>query len=550
MVNGIDVTSLPCNEVLTLLQSSPPDLHLVVGRADNDPHPSIRPDEIPVITLTKGANGQLGPLAETEKANISLSNENLNSREQHLLHQHEKHLEETNCGAEQNTPDSPECKDFIIKIELEKAENGSLGFALVGGRNGRAILIKAISPDSIADLDGRLQVGDILLKVNETFVSGLPRQTVTDLLRKAQGTVQLTVCRSVALHWAYSGNQSNRPSPTNTKAEPASAEESLRAQPVFSFKEEGSNQMCSKLRDLESTHNSLQGQLAGQDYRDIISNISDRSQKYSECEGCRRENHQSESDSWNNEDDVMPHRIPVLPRNRTFASGDELTQLINLKPSRSGLDPRTGITGLIQGLQLRIENQEVLKEFMALEHVKPIDECRTGKAPENRHKNRYQDILPYDKTRVPLGEKNGYINASYIRMKVGEEEHFYIITQGPLPSTMADFWQMVWESESNVIAMMTKEVELGEVKCHRYWPEPPNDSKDLANFHLRLDNYQILEYFVIRKIEVINKQFNIKQIVRDLRDQRFGMIQTKDEYLFCYEVVLEVLQILRTMDSH
>ncbi|NWS51756.1 PTN20 phosphatase, partial [Chunga burmeisteri] len=110
-----------------------------------------------------------------------------------------------------------------------------------------------------------------------------------------------------------------------------------------------------------------------------------------------------------------------------------------------------------------------------------------------------------DKTRVPLGEKNGYINASYIRMKVGGEEHFYIITQGPLPSTMADFWQMVWESESDVIAMMTKEVELGQVKCHRYWPEPPRDSIDLANFHLRLDNYQILQYFIIRTIEMTNK---------------------------------------------
>ena len=111
-----------------------------------------------------------------------------------------------------------------------------------------------------------------------------------------------------------------------------------------------------------------------------------------------------------------------------------------------------------------------------------------------------------DKTRVPLGEKNGYINASYIRMKVGGEEHFYIITQGPLPSTMADFWQMVWESESDVIAMMTKEVELGQVKCHQYWPEPPHDSIDLANFHLRLDNYEILEDFIIRTIEMINKQ--------------------------------------------
>ncbi|XP_062462850.1 FERM and PDZ domain-containing protein 2 isoform X3 [Pezoporus occidentalis] len=622
MVNGIDVTSLPCNQALTLLQSSPPDLHLVVGRADSDPRPSIRPDEIPEITLTKGANGQLGPPAETEKANISFSDENLNSQEQHLLHQHEKHLEETNCDAEQNTPDSPECKDFIIKIELERAENGSLGFALVGGRNGRAVLIKAISPDSIADTDGRLQVGDILLKVNETFVSGLPRQTVTDLLRKAQGTVQLTVCRRMALHWAYSGNQSESiPSPPNTKAGPDSAEGSLRAQPVLTFKEEESNQMCTK--DLDSTHDSLlQGQLSGRDCKDIICNISDRLQKYAECEGCRRETQQPVADNQNDEDNDMPYRISVLPRSRTFASGDELTHLINFKTSLAGIGPTTGITGLIQDLHFRIETQEVLKEFVALERLKPIDDCRTGKAPENRDKNRYRDILPYDRTRVPLGEKNGYINASYIRMKVGEDEHFYITTQGPLPSTVADFWQMVWESESDVIAMMTKEVELGQIRCHRYWPEPPHDSIDLANFHLRLDNYQILEYFIIRTIEMINKQteekriishlqfttwpdqntselpeqlvkficymrrahstgpivahcstgigrsgvllavevllsyiekdlsFNIKQIVRDLRHQRFGMIQTKDEYLFCYEVVLEVLQNLQAMDSN
>ncbi|XP_068022271.1 FERM and PDZ domain-containing protein 2 isoform X3 [Melanerpes formicivorus] len=621
MVNGIDVTSLPCNEVLTLLQKSPPDLHLVVGRADSDPRPSIRPDEIPEITLTKGANGQLGSPAETEKVNISFSSENLNSQEQHLLHQHEKHLEETNCNAQQNTPDSPECKDFIIKIELEKAENGSLGFALVGGRNGKAILIKAISPDSIAGIDGRLQVGDILLKVNETFVSGLSRQTVIDLLRKAQGTVQLTVCRSMALQWAYSDSRSSSiPSPQKTKVEPDSAEGNPKAQPVFTFKEEEeSKQMCTQ--DAESIHNFLlQGQMAGQGYKDIISDISDRSQKYAECEDCGREIQQSEPDICNNEEDNVPHKISTLPRSRTFASGDELTQLI--KPSLAGVGPRTGITGCIQDLQSWIENQEVFKEFMALERMKPIDDCRTGKAPENQGKNRYRDILPYDKTRVPLGEKSGYINASYIRMKVGEEEHFYIITQGPLPSTIPDFWQMVWENESDVIAMMTKEVELGQVKCHRYWPEPPHDSIDLANFHLRLHNYQILQYFIIRTIEIINKQteekrivshlqfitwpdhnnprlaeqlvkfisymrkahstgpivahcstgigrsgvllcvevllsyiekdlhFNIKQIVRDLRRQRFGMIQTKDEYLFCYEVVLEVLQNLQAMDSY
>ncbi|XP_025906237.1 FERM and PDZ domain-containing protein 2 [Nothoprocta perdicaria] len=700
MVNGVDVTLLPCSEVLALLHSSPPDLHLTVGRADSDPCPSVRLDEIPEITLTKGANGQLGlkltggagsklqgiyvleivpgspasvegslqprdqilyicglwtegisldeavrvceaatqsvrikatrngnpvvpieqenrSLVETEKDSVSLSNENLNPQEEHPPEQHEKHLEEANSGDEQNTSDSPEHRDFIIKIELEKAENGSLGFALVGGRNGRAILIKAISPDSIADLDGRLQVGDILLKVNETFVSGLPRQAVIDLLRQARGTVQLTVCRSTALRWASSGNRSSSPPcPRAAAAQPddPSTEGSTGARPVSPFKEA---QECDQLgsQDSKSTHRSLQSQ---PEHQDIAIKNSDG------CAGCksctRRESQQSESENWTSEENETPCRISFLHRSRTSVSEDGPAQLINFKSSMTGVGPRTGIKGLIQGLQLQIENQEVFKEFMALENVKPIDDCRTGKAPENRDKNRYRDILPYDKTRVPLGENNGYINASYIRMKVGEEEHFYIITQGPLPSTIADFWQMVWENESNVIAMMTKEVELGKAKCHRYWPEPPQESIDIANFHLRLDTYQILEYFIIRIIEVINKQteekrcvshlqfttwpdhgtptlaeqlvkfiyymrkahktgpvvahcsagigrsgvllcvevllsyiekdlcFNIKQIVRDLRHQRFGMIQTKDQYLFCYQVVLKVLQNIQAMD--
>ncbi|KAM8806034.1 FERM and PDZ domain-containing protein 2 [Eudromia elegans] len=677
MVNGVDVTLLPCSEVLALLHSSPPDLHLMVGRADSDPCPSIRPDEIPEITLTKGANGQLG-LKLTGGAGSKLQGiyvleivpgspasveGSLQPRDQILYicglwtegislddavrvceaatqsvrikatrngnpvvpkeQENKNHLEEANSGDEQNTSDSSEHKDFIITIELEKAENGSLGFALVGGRNGRAILIKAISPDSIAALDGRLQVGDILLKVNETLVSGLPRHTVIDLLRKARGTVQLTVCRSMALRWAPPGNQSNSaPCPRTTPATPddPSTEGSRGAQPVSPFEEEEERgQMCSQ--DSKDTHSSLlQSQLDGSEYQDIATKNSDR------CAGCksftRRESQQSESDSGTNEENDTPWRTSFLNRSRTFVSEDGPAQLINFKPSLTGLGPRTGIKGLIQGLQLQIENQEVFKEFMALENVKPIDDCRTGKAPENRDKNRYRDILPYDKTRVPLGENNGYINASYIRMKVGDEEHFYILTQGPLPSTIADFWQMVWENESDVIAMMTKEVELGKVKCHRYWPEPPHESIDLANFHLRLGSCQILEYFIIRIIEVINKQteekrcishlqfttwpdhgtptlaeqlvkficcmrkahktgpvvahcsagigrsgvllcievllsyiekdlcFNIKQIVRDLRHQRFGMIQTKDQYLFCYEVVLKVLQDIHAMDPY
>ncbi|KAM7169368.1 FERM and PDZ domain-containing protein 2 [Macrochelys suwanniensis] len=670
MVNGVDVTAFSFDETLALLHSSPPDLSLVVGRVNEDPYASVRPDEIPEITLTKGDNGQLG-LKLTGGAGSKLQGiyvleivpgspasieGSLQPRDQIVYicglwteglslddavrvceaashnvciratrngnpvvpteQQNTKHLEEESGGVEQSTSDSADYEDCIIKIELEKTANGSLGFALVGGRNGRAILIKAISPGSIADLDGRLQVGDILLKVNGDLVSGLTRNTVIDLLRKAQGAVRLTVCRSMALHWAYSGSQCDTSSiqSTTAQSDEQGSEGSLEAEHTFTFRggEEEFSQMCSK-----DSGSPLQSQSTELEYEAN----ADRSQKYARCESSlTADSQESETDSWMSEEDVA-RRISVLSGGRTLVSEEELTQLTHIMPLPTGVDLRSHFRVQIQSLRRQIEEQEILKEFVALEHTKPLDGCRVGKAPENREKNRYRDILPYDATRVPLGASRGYINASYIRMHIGEEEHFYISTQGPLPCTVADFWQMIWENESDVIAMMTKEVELGKVKCHRYWPEPPQDSLDLSEFHLRLDNYQILEYFIIRIIEIINKQtgerrfvkhlqfttwpdhgtprliehlvkfirymrkvhqtgpitahcsagigrsgvllcidillsciekglcFNIKQIVRELRHQRFGMIQTKDQYLFCYEVVLQVLQNIEAMES-
>ncbi|CAO3597461.1 unnamed protein product [Absidia cylindrospora] len=50
----------------------------------------------------------------------------------------------------------------------------------------------------------------------------------------------------------------------------------------------------------------------------------------------------------------------------------------------------------------------------------------------------------------------------------------YISTQGPLPSTFDDFWQVVWEQNSRVVVMLTKEEEMNKIKCHRYWPSEMN----------------------------------------------------------------------------
>lgn len=40
----------------------------------------------------------------------------------------------------------------------------------------------------------------------------------------------------------------------------------------------------------------------------------------------------------------------------------------------------------------------------------------------------------------------------------------YISTQGPLPTTFNDFWQLIWHEHSFVIVMLTQEMEMNKVK--------------------------------------------------------------------------------------
>ncbi|ORY77714.1 protein-tyrosine phosphatase-like protein [Protomyces lactucae-debilis] len=91
-----------------------------------------------------------------------------------------------------------------------------------------------------------------------------------------------------------------------------------------------------------------------------------------------------------------------------------------------------------------------------------------------RHKNRYSDIVPFDRNRIKLRDApseqhaaDDYINASLIECT---SKRRYIACQGPLDHTAADFWQMVWQ-DSSLIVMLCDVMENGRPKCARYWPD-------------------------------------------------------------------------------
>lgn len=125
--------------------------------------------------------------------------------------------------------------------------------------------------------------------------------------------------------------------------------------------------------------------------------------------------------------------------------------------------------------------KEINEEWKNLPSAPSLN-CRSMKtkcyatALGNRHLNRYQDVLPFESTRVKLGSSS-YINASYIEICTG---HRYIAAQAPLPQSFDDFWQMVWESHVSVIVMLARFVEKRRVKAHCYWPSILNSAE---NFH-------------------------------------------------------------------
>ncbi|XP_030624009.1 tyrosine-protein phosphatase non-receptor type 13 [Chanos chanos] len=504
-------------------------------------------------------------------------------------------------------------EEQLIHVELEKPESGGLGFSVIGGERG--IFVKSITPGGTAHTAGTLQVGDRLLKVNDDLMTGVSHAKAVTTIRKTRGLVHLIVSRppdqTPDTYLGYLPLNNNKTHNGNTDYDMGSLEREKKTDRNTDLSEDTDCDGSSLPEDSPETSRKAEWK---EDYVDPPQNKS----FLQTSSGLQEE----DEITWGSDELPIDNISSKFTEDGPIITEEELTSLPLVKVVPDGQYTGAKLNTVVRMLRGLLEQKVPLQEFENLQNLQPLDDCLIGQSKENKKKNRYKNIVPFDTTRVTLGKDGGYINANFIKMTVKDEVFMYIACQGPLPTTLGDFWQMVWEQKSNVIAMMTQEVEGGKVKCQRYWPDTPRTAEMVdERLQITLVKDQHLDNFVIRLIEVKDIQtneiqrvthlnytgwpdhgtptqpeqlltfisymrhihqtgpiithcsagigrsgtlicidvvlgliskdadFDISDVVRNMRLQRQGMVQTEEQYIFCYQVILYVLRCLQAEEN-
>ncbi|CAL1599353.1 unnamed protein product [Knipowitschia caucasica] len=159
------------------------------------------------------------------------------------------------------------------------------------------------------------------------------------------------------------------------------------------------------------------------------------------------------------------------------------------------------------------ENKGFSLEYEDLGIVGTDQSQKAATTNENKPKNRFINVLPYDQSRVKLtssSSHNDYINASYMPGYSSSRE--FIAAQGPLSSTVNDFWRMIWEQKVRRIVMVTNCTEGGRTKCEQYWPLGP--SRTCADLEVLTTSEQKEPEWTLREFNVKHRHTSEERTVK------------------------------------
>ncbi|OWZ13799.1 Receptor-type tyrosine-protein phosphatase, partial [Phytophthora megakarya] len=155
-------------------------------------------------------------------------------------------------------------------------------------------------------------------------------------------------------------------------------------------------------------------------------------------------------------------------------------------------DGRSGASGF---------EREYMELCWSIDKATGYEALLTPQTKATKAKNRYRDVLPFEKTRVKLltastKTEDDYINANHI-------DGGYIACCAPVPAAIRDFWHMVWQCNVHVVLMLTNFVERERLKADMYW-DPKGQTVDFDGVNVQLLQEEQPERlgFIVRKFKV------------------------------------------------
>ncbi|KAI6240200.1 hypothetical protein M3Y99_00476900 [Aphelenchoides fujianensis] len=162
------------------------------------------------------------------------------------------------------------------------------------------------------------------------------------------------------------------------------------------------------------------------------------------------------------------------------------------------------------------------EEFLELKRYVPPDmTVQAFLAHHEAGRNRYKDVPCGDKRRVVVkwpGVPYDYIHANYVGTPISDRR--FICAQGPLDGTVADFWHMILQEDSDSVIMLCNITEKGMNKCAPYWPAEQGQKAaygdvEVANVMVRFMTPE--EQTVRMSVLAVRFKLDGKEVVREVR---------------------------------
>ena len=401
------------------------------------------------------------------------------------------------------------CIEHVFELKLSRGSKEKLGIHIGYSPTDQfptGIFVKNLTEDSVASLDGRLSVDDILLEANGIDLRSLDKEAALEAIKQSGSEIKFLVARYTPYNTSVEvGDEQEVPGPPPPDSAPP---------PIPLLNQLNTPLFAEQAPSADTNTDTI---VITHSLDDMIKSLESMEQ-------------QVLHPSIPSKDTYPKHNIPPNLFLMHKAVQDSAVRIVG---------PFTQLdfgTYSLEDLQVEIKRihdemdpDSVENDFKEMRARKPDIPSSVAKADHNIKKNRSLRAIPYDTNRIVLNSTDpveDYLNASLVQIKVNELEFKFVCTQAPLPSEVGRFWQMVWEQELYVIVMLVELKEFGIKRTPPYWDESDNqdlkeeDKMDFGNFKVMMVEERCRERMNLRGIYLTNKstgesrhimQFNYKQ---------------------------------------